>query len=109
MFPTPPDILPGMITLQYVGEDSPESGEKKDHYVNVFPVDAKELVGTGRYKLVDNGAAEAARLNSAPLRTRTTATTTTVAKAAEPAPEPAPAPEAPKPAAAAPAANPARK
>lgn len=105
----PPDVLPGMVTLQYVGPDSPESGEKKDHYINVFPVDARELVGTGKYKLVDNGAAEVARLNSAPLRSRPTATASTVTPAPAPAPaaEPAPAPEAPKPAAT--ATNPARK
>lgn len=103
----PPAVIPGMVVLQYIGEDSAESGEKHNHYVNVFPVDARELVNTGKYVLVDNGAAEASRLNSTPLRAK---------PAAKPAPkaEPAPAPaeakvEAPaetKPAA---PANPARK
>lgn len=103
----PPAVIPGMVILQYVGPDSAESGEKKNHYVNVFPVDARELVGTGKYVLVDNGAAEAARLNSAPLRVRPAAKPAAAAPAPAPAEAKAAEPEA-KPAAAAPA-NPARK
>lgn len=63
-----PEVIPGMVAVQYVGSDNKESGEHKGMTKNVFPIDAKELIGTGKYKLVDNGAVEAARLSATPLR-----------------------------------------
>lgn len=63
-----PEVIPGMVAVQYVGADDKESSEKKGSVKNVFPIDAKDLVATGNYKLVDNGSVEAARLNANPLR-----------------------------------------
>lgn len=63
-----PEVIPGMVAVEYVGSDNKESGETKGMTKNVFPIDAKELIATGKYKLVDNGAVEAARLAATPLR-----------------------------------------
>lgn len=63
-----PEVIPGMVAVEYVGSDNKESGEMKGMTKNVFPIDAKELIATGKYKLVDNGAVEAARLSATPLR-----------------------------------------
>jgi len=63
-----PEVIPGMVAVEYTGQDNKESGETKGMVKNVFPIDAKELIATGKYKLVDNGAVEAARLAATPLR-----------------------------------------
>jgi hypothetical protein len=63
-----PEVIPGMVAVEYVGADNKESNEHKGMTKNVFPIDAKELIATGKYKLVDNGAVEAARLAATPLR-----------------------------------------
>jgi len=63
-----PEVIPGYVTIKYVGSDDKDSGEKKGFVKNVFPVDAREMIATGKYELVDNGAVEAARLNANPLQ-----------------------------------------
>lgn len=63
-----PEVIPGMVAVEYTGADNKDTGETKGFVKNVFPIDAKELIATGNYKLVDNGAVEAARLAATPLR-----------------------------------------
>src|ERR1043166_8870159 len=63
-----PEVIPGMVAVEYTGADNKDTGETKGFVKNVFPIDAKELIATGNYKLVDNGAVEAARLSATPLR-----------------------------------------
>lgn len=54
----PAAMVPGLITI----EDS------KGRRQNVFPIDAVDLLRGGDYKLVENGAIEAARMAATPLR-----------------------------------------
>lgn len=54
----PPAMVPGLVTIK----------NKKGEMRNVYPIDAKELVYTGDWELVENGAVEAARLNANPIR-----------------------------------------
>lgn len=54
----PTAMVPGLVTL----ED--KDGNRANHY----PVDAKELLATGEFTLVENGAIEAARMAATPLR-----------------------------------------
>lgn len=54
----PSAMVPGLVTIK----------DSKGKTQNVFPIDAKELISSGAYTLVDNGSAEAARLNTNPLR-----------------------------------------
>lgn len=56
-----PTVIPGMVGLE---------NKKTGKVTNHFPVDAREImaISSGEYKLVDNGAVEAARLNANPLR-----------------------------------------
>ena len=56
-----PTIVPGMVGLK-----NKKSGKTTNH----FPVDAREIltVSPGEYEIVDNGAAQAARLNANPLK-----------------------------------------
>jgi hypothetical protein len=63
-----PEVIPGLVQVQRVAADSKETGEKKGAVKNVFPIDAKDLIFSGEYKLVENGAVEAARINANPLR-----------------------------------------
>lgn len=53
----PAAMVPGMITLE----------DKKGKRQNFFPIDAKDLIRQG-WKLVENGAIEAARMAATPLR-----------------------------------------
>jgi hypothetical protein len=73
-----PEVIPGMVAVQYTGADNKDTGERAGMAKNVFPIDAKDLIATGNYKLVDNGAVEAARLNANPMRTVAAATPQTV-------------------------------
>lgn len=54
----PSAMVPGLVTIK----------DKDGKTQNVFPIDAKELLRSGDYELVDNGALEAARMNANPLR-----------------------------------------
>lgn len=54
----PSAMVPGLVTVK----------DSKGKTQNLFPIDAKELIASGEYELVDNGSAEAARLNVNPLR-----------------------------------------
>jgi hypothetical protein len=63
-----PEVIPGLVQVERTGGDDKNTGEKKGARKNVFPIDAKELLMTGDYKLVENGAVEAARMNANPLR-----------------------------------------
>lgn len=54
----PAAMVPGLVTV----EDS------KGNQRNVFPIDAKEMISSGDYELVENGAVEAARMAATPLR-----------------------------------------
>lgn len=54
----PSAMVPGLVTIK----------DKKGKTQNVWPIDAKELIASGEYELVENGSAEAARLNVNPLR-----------------------------------------
>jgi hypothetical protein len=54
----PSAMVPGLVTIE----------DKKGKRQNVYPVDAKELINSGDFKLVENGAIEAARLAATPLR-----------------------------------------
>ncbi len=54
----PAAMVPGLVTV----EDS--KGKRQ----NLYPIDAKELLAGGEYKLVENGAVEAARMAATPLR-----------------------------------------
>jgi hypothetical protein len=53
-------MVPGLVTVE----------DKKGRRQNLYPVDAKELLNAqgDEYKLVENGAIEAARLAATPLR-----------------------------------------
>lgn len=66
----PTGMVPGLVTVK-----------KKDGTLqNLWPIDAKELIAAGDAELVENGSAEAARLNVNPLRSgRSTAKVETVA------------------------------
>lgn len=55
----PTSLVPGLVTVE----------DQKGNQRNVYPIDAKDLIASGEFKLVDNGSAEAARLNINPLRT----------------------------------------
>ena len=55
----PAAMIPGLVTVR-----EKASGKEK----NVYPVDAKELIYSGDYELVENGAIEAARMAATPLR-----------------------------------------
>lgn len=56
----PSAMVPGLVTVE----------DKKGNRQNLYPVDAKELLARQPkdYKLVENGAIEAARLAATPLR-----------------------------------------
>lgn len=62
-----PEIVPGLVAVEFVGKEV-EGGPKKGAVKNVFPIDAKEMLMSREYKLVENGSVEAARLNANPLR-----------------------------------------
>lgn len=59
----PTAMVPGLVTVK----------DKNGKQRNVYPIDAKELIRSGEYKLVDNGAVQAGRLNANPLSMGTTA------------------------------------
>lgn len=82
-----PDVIPGMVAVEHTGPDIP--GEAKGMIKNVFPIDARELIDGGNYKLYENGAAEASRLNAGSLRAKPAKA---AAKVEEAAPAEAPAP-----------------
>lgn len=54
----PSGMVPGLVTIK----------DSKGKTQNVYPIDAKELISSGDYELVDNGAVEAARMSSTPLK-----------------------------------------
>lgn len=54
----PSAMVPGLVTIE----------DKDGKRQNVYPVDAKELIQSGEYTLVENGAVEAARMAATPLR-----------------------------------------
>lgn len=54
----PSGMIPGLVTIK--GKDG--------KLQNVWPIDAKELITSGEYELVENGSVEAARLNANPFR-----------------------------------------
>lgn len=54
----PSGMVPGLVTVK----------DSKGKTQNVYPIDAKELITSGEYELVDNGAVEAARMSSTPLK-----------------------------------------
>jgi hypothetical protein len=54
----PSAMVPGLVTVK----------DKKGRKQNVYPVDAKELIASGDFELVENGAIEASRLAATPLR-----------------------------------------
>lgn len=54
-----PEVIPGLVQVKET-----KSGKVK----TVFPIDAKELLMSGDFELVENGAVEAARINANPLR-----------------------------------------
>lgn len=62
-----PEIIPGLVAVKYVGPDK-DGNPKKGTVKNVYPIDAKEMLMSREYELVENGAVEAARLNANPLR-----------------------------------------
>lgn len=59
----PTAMVPGLVTIK----------DKDGNQRNVYPIDAKELLATGEWELVQNGAIQAARLNANPLMMGTTA------------------------------------
>lgn len=63
-----PEVIPGLVQVKRTAADNKDTGEKKGAVKNVYPIDAKELIGTGEYELVENGAVEAARMNANPIR-----------------------------------------
>lgn len=63
-----PEVIPGLVQIERTAADDKNTGEKKGAVKNVFPIDAKELLASGDYRLVENGAVEAARMNANPLR-----------------------------------------
>lgn len=58
----PSAMVPGLVTIRGL------KGDHKGKTQNVYPVDAKELIASGDYELVENGAVEVARLAATPLR-----------------------------------------
>ncbi len=54
----PAAMVPGLVTIK----------DKKGQMQNVYPIDAKELLASGDFELVENGAIEAARMAATPLR-----------------------------------------
>lgn len=54
----PSAMVPGLVTVK--GKDGKQQ--------NVYPIDAKELINSGEFELVENGAIEAARMAATPLR-----------------------------------------
>jgi hypothetical protein len=54
----PSAMVPGLVTIE----------DKDGNRQNVHPIDAKELIRSGDYTLVENGAVEAARIAATPLR-----------------------------------------
>jgi hypothetical protein len=63
-----PEVVPGLVQIRRKAADDKNTGEKKGALKTVYPIDAKELLATGDYELIENGAVEAARLNANPLR-----------------------------------------
>lgn len=67
-----PEVVPGLVQIRRKGGDLKNADgvvtERKGATKNVFPIDAKELLSSGDYELVENGAVEAARINANPLR-----------------------------------------
>ena len=63
-----PEVIPGLVQVKRSAGDDKDTGEKKGSIKTVYPIDAKELLMTGDYELVENGAVEAARINANPLR-----------------------------------------
>jgi hypothetical protein len=63
-----PEVIPGLVQVRRKAADDKNTGEKKGSLKTVYPIDAKDLLMTGDYELVENGAVEAARLNANPLR-----------------------------------------
>lgn len=63
-----PEIVPGMVAVRYVGKATGDGHPNKGETKNVFPIDAKDLVGSGEWQIVDNGSVEMARINANPLR-----------------------------------------
>lgn len=62
-----PTIIPGMVSVSYVGKDDDQKKNPANQNKVVFPIDAKELVATGDWKVNNDGAVQAARLNVNPL------------------------------------------
>jgi hypothetical protein len=62
----PSAMVPGLVTVECT--KSSEGGPKKGDRQNIYPVDAKERINQGDWKLVENGAVEASRLAATPLR-----------------------------------------
>ena len=54
----PAAMVPGLVTVE----------DKDGNRKNVYPIDAKDLIYSGEYTLVENGAIEAARMAATPLR-----------------------------------------
>lgn len=54
----PTAMVPGLVTVK----------DKEGRLQNVWPIDAKELINSGDFELVENGAIEAARMTANPLR-----------------------------------------
>lgn len=54
----PSAMVPGLVTIE----------DKDGNRQNVYPIDAKELIRSGDFTLVENGAVEAARIAATPLR-----------------------------------------
>lgn len=54
----PSAMVPGLVTVE----------DKDGNKQNVYPIDAKEMIRSGDYTLVENGAVEAARMAATPLR-----------------------------------------
>lgn len=63
-----PEVIPGLVQVKRLAADDKRTGEKKGAMKTVFPIDAKDLLRSGDYELVENGAVEAARMNANPLR-----------------------------------------
>lgn len=63
-----PEVIPGLVQVKRTGPDDKNTGEKKGTMKTVYPIDAKDLLSSGEYELVENGAVEAARINANPLR-----------------------------------------
>lgn len=63
-----PEVIPGLVQIRRTAGDDKNTGEKKGAVKNVFPIDAMDLLKSGEFELVENGAVEAARMNANPLR-----------------------------------------